>query len=31
MIAEWKPGATAISEELEGIECLSTEEHKKRT
>jgi len=22
---EWKPGATTISEELEGIGCLSTE------
>jgi len=28
---EWKLGATAISEELEDIECLSTEERIKRT
>jgi len=28
---EWEPEATAISEELEGIGCLSTEERKKRT
>jgi len=27
---EWKPGATAISEQIEGIECLSTEERKKK-
>jgi len=28
---EWKHGATTISEELKGIRCLSTEEHRKRT
>jgi hypothetical protein len=28
---EWKPGATVNSEEFEGIGCLSTEEHRKRT
>jgi hypothetical protein len=28
---EWKPGATANSEEFEGIRCLSTEERLKRT
>jgi len=27
---EWKPGATNISEELEGIGCLSTEERRKK-
>jgi len=27
---EWKPGATTISEELEGIGCLSTREPGKR-
>ncbi|RHN52868.1 hypothetical protein MtrunA17_Chr6g0485221 [Medicago truncatula] len=28
---EWKPGATTISEEFEGIRCLSTEELWNRT
>jgi len=27
---EWKPEATTISDELEGIGCLSTEEHRKK-
>jgi len=27
---EYKPGATAISEKLEGIGCLSTEERRKK-
>jgi len=27
---EWKPGVTAILEELEGIGCLSTDERRKK-